>query len=114
MPDANDKLAEAPPTGGSALTPVECASCKALRQRIAELEEELAMLNTPDQADNIVTRNKALADLAAAKERIEELEVKHNRLRSAAQVVINFASHGGDVPTVYLGRLHEALGGQDD
>jgi len=43
------------------------------------------------------------------RQQIAGLEAKHNRLRSAAQVVINFASHGSDVPTVYLGRLHEAI-----
>ena len=73
QPDLLDHLGE----------PYVCGVIADLRQRIAELEEKLAMLNTPDQADNIVTRNKALADLAVANQRIEELEAKAELLEES-------------------------------
>ena len=41
VPDASDESSGVAPTSVTALTPIECASCKLLRQRIEELEAEL-------------------------------------------------------------------------
>ena len=38
VPDASDESSGVAPTSVTALTPIECASCKLLRQRIEELE----------------------------------------------------------------------------
>ena len=90
---ANDKLSGTPPTSGSALTPVECASCKALRQRIEELERQIMQMsvnahyricavcgrenrNEASEWGDICPncREEETTNLAAATKRIEELE----------------------------------------